>query len=165
MQLWALAFSECSPNCLGYESRGARTCASPSWNKQWLHMDQRVQHACKRRDATYIPVHFSRSLYITIIVIGAFNIFFLAIVLVLQASAWILINGNIFVVEAHKSEPSIIQTQSKTSTEGTTGLTQNILLVSIGKRAKMTPVDAQVFIVPAKKKNFRRLSDNSGHRA
>jgi len=84
----------CQTVC-GYESRGARFCASPSWNKQWLHMDQRVQHACKRRDATYIPVHFSRSLYITIIVIGAFNIFFLAIVLVLQASAWILINGNI----------------------------------------------------------------------
>ena len=62
-----------------------------------------------------------------------------------------------FVVEAHKSEPSIIQTQSKTSTEGTTGLTQNILLVSIGKRAKMTPVDAQVFIVPAKKKKLSKI--------
>ena len=148
----------CQTVC-GYESRGARFCASPSWNTQWLHMHQYVRHhACKWRDATYIPVHFSRSLYITIIVIGAFNIFFLArVVLILQASALTLINGIFFVVDAQKSATSIIQTQSKSSMEGTTGLNQNILLVSIGKRAKMTPVDEQVFIVPAKKKELTTI--------
>ena len=58
-------------------------------------------------------------------------------------------------VDAHKSETSIIQIQSKSSIEGTTVYLENILPVSIGKRAKMRHGDAQVFLVPTKKRDFR----------